>query len=90
VSDKPTIGTSTFDPASDTVKLDALQTAYAPAKAGDAMTLTAAYDASKTVASVTIAAAIKAKTDNLPASPAAVDDIPAADINVITPCPTRL
>lgn len=74
------------------VTLAATQGSYAPAKAGDAMTLTAAYDAAKTAASQssvntvdgildnihdtdlpavkTETAAIKAKTDNLPASPA--------------------
>lgn len=48
------------------------------AKPGDAMTLTSAYNAAKTASQLTAAdiptsdiAAIKAKTDNLPASPAA-------------------
>lgn len=85
------------------VSLAASQGNYAPAKAGDAMTLTAAYDAAKSAASQTsvntidgladtiladtgelqtdlanggrldlIIDGIKAKTDNLPASPAAV------------------
>jgi hypothetical protein len=74
------------------VTLATSQGSYAPAKAGDAMTLTAAYDAAKTAASQssvntvdsildnihdtdlpavkTETAAIKAKTDNLPTSPA--------------------
>lgn len=43
-------GASTFNPASDAVTLAALQGLYAPAKAGDAMTLTEAYDAAKTAA----------------------------------------
>lgn len=93
-------------PIEDAV-LAASQPSYAPSKEGDAMTLTAAYDAAKTASSQTsvntiddfldteVAAiladtnelqtdlanggrldllvdAIKAKTDNLPASPAAV------------------
>lgn len=70
-----------------------LTTAYDPAKtaaqAGDAMTLTAAYDAAKTALAAssytapdnTSITAIKAKTDNLPASPAAVSDIPTATQN---------
>lgn len=59
-----------------TAAYDAAKTA---AQEGDAMTLTAAYDASKTAATQTsvdtidaTADAIKVKTDNLPASPAAV------------------
>jgi hypothetical protein len=68
------------------VTLAAAQPNYAPAKAGDAMTLTAAYDAAKTALPATSYTApdnadillIKAKTDNLPASPAATSDIPTA------------
>ena len=74
------------------VTLAATQGSYAPAKAGNAMTLTAAYDAAKSAASQssvntvdsildnihdtdlpavkTETAAIKAKTDNIPATPA--------------------
>lgn len=68
------------------VTLAASQPNYAPAKAGDAMTLTAAYDAAKTALPASSYTApdnadillIKAKTDNLPASPAATSDIPTA------------
>ena len=82
------------------VTLAASQGSYAPAKAGDAMTLTAAYDAAKSAASQTSVntidgivdnlhdtdlpavktetAAIKAKTDNLPADPADESALEAA------------
>lgn len=63
---------------------DAAKTA---AQAGNAMTLTAAYDAAKTAASSTTASAIQAKTDNLPASPAAVGSamtLTSAGVDAVT------
>jgi hypothetical protein len=69
-------GTRTLTAFAFTVSLDASQPTYAPAKAGDAMTLTSDYDAAKTANAVAPdnagIAAIKAKTDALPADPAAV------------------
>jgi hypothetical protein len=57
------------------VTLAASQPNYAPAKAGDAMALTSAYDPAKTAAQASDIptaniTAIKAKTDNLPSDPA--------------------
>lgn len=75
---------------SNSTKLANLDAAVSSRAApGAAMTLSAAYDAAKTAASQTSVdtltgyvdtevAAIKAKTDNLPASPAATGDIPSA------------
>jgi len=71
-------------PIEDAV-LASSQPSYAPSKAGDAMTLTGAYDAAKSAASQTsvntvdgIADAIKAKTDNLPSDPADESQLEAA------------
>ena len=66
-----------------TTAYDAAKTA---AQAGDAMTLTTEYDAAKTAAQASDIpaadiAAIKAKTDALPADPAATGDIPTAAEN---------
>lgn len=58
VSSKPTIGTSTFDPAAQTVK--------------------ATDSAGAAIATAANLAAVKTKTDNLPAQPAATGDIPTA------------
>lgn len=50
-ADNATIGTSNFNPTAAGVQLAASQPNYAPAKAGDAMTLTSAYNAAKAAAS---------------------------------------
>lgn len=47
------------------VVLASTQSDYAPAKAGDAMTLTSLYDAAKTAASATAVSGIKTQTDQL-------------------------
>jgi hypothetical protein len=70
------------------VTLAANQPNYAPAKAGDEMALTAAYDAAKTAAQASDIptadiTAIKGKTDNLPSDPADQSLIIAAT-NAIT------
>ena len=67
VTNKPTIGTSTFDPSSQTVKATDGSGAALATAAGQTSIASAA-------------AAIKLKTDNLPASPAATGDVPTASL----------
>lgn len=67
-------GLSTFDPTTDTVLIDATQAA--------GMATASGFATSTALSAVALeVSAVKAKTDNLPASPAATGDIPSvADI----------
>ncbi len=69
--------------STERVKLAATQSDYAPARAGDAMTLTGAYDAAKTAASE--ANASSNKNAVISAMPAAPDNTGIAELNARVP-----
>lgn len=76
------IAAAKVDTAAIKLKTDNLPSS--PAATGDAMTLTAAYDAAKSAASATTAAAIKAKTDQLTFTVANQVDSNAESMNATT------